>query len=73
MKNLTLKQVIKLEYIIRTTKKKRIKYKLIKRISNGTFNYFLEWLKDKKSHQTIDRVKGGVRKPHAIELIKRYS
>ena len=72
LKQLTVKDVIRLNGIIGRTKKRRIKFKLIGRISDGTFDCFCRWLQDKHAHRTIDKTPGGFRMPNRVEMVKRY-
>ena len=67
--NISKEEVIRLTNILHKTRKMRVKFKLSKRISEGTFECFQEWLKDDKEQ---DRVPHGVRMPDSIELINRY-
>ena len=73
MKYLTIKKAKKLQQIINKTRKKRIKYKLIKRIANGTFDCFCAWLGDEEAHNTIDHVIGSICMPNSVELLERYN
>jgi len=67
-KNISLKELNYLKSILYRTKKKRIKKKICNRISDGTFNMFLNWIDDKNKK----RKDGLIYLPTSEELIKRY-
>ena len=73
MRKLSIQEIKRFHQIIDHTKKRRIKYKIIKRISDGTFDYFCQWLNDKEAHKTIDKKVASIKMPNSIELAKRYS
>lgn len=71
-KQLTLKEYNYLNGIYNRTKSNRIKMKLLKRISEGTIEYFSKWISDKESHKTIDHMIAGIKMPSTKELIQKY-
>ena len=66
-KELTVEQVIYLENILRRVKKFRIKKRLVRRISDGVFNAFIEWIEDENKFKE----KIGYKMPSNVELITR--
>jgi len=69
-KSLSPEEIIKLEKILNKTKKRRIKYKLISRICDGTIEYYYKWLEDDKALDTDED--GFITLPTDIELALRY-
>ena len=63
-KDMTPKEVLRHQAIMRRIKKFRIKKKLAKRISNGTFNGFLKWIEMKGKHEAFPKL------PSSVELAK---
>ena len=71
-KQLSVNEIIRLEKILARVKKRKVQKKLITRISNGTFEYWLKWLEDDEAHRTIDKVPRGILQPSNVELARRY-
>jgi hypothetical protein len=67
--SMSVREVIRLTNILNRTKKRRVKLKLSKRISDGTFDYFLQW---SGSDHEQDKVPSGTRLPDSLELARRF-